>query len=181
MLFWNNYDRENTMRFLGGVIMENRYMVGEIGDNIVIKIIGNATMKNSKTLEDYFKNILQDEKKEVILDFSECNYIDSTTLGVIARMSLEVGKKWNTKLYEVNVSNMIRSTLNSTGIYDLMGHSKKEGEDISFSGLKNRNFLTDEEKAKHILEAHRTLVELSKENEAVFSNVVRLLEKNIQV
>lgn len=161
--------------------MENRYMVGEIGDNIVIKIIGNATMKNSKTLEDYFKNILQDEKKEVILDFSECNYIDSTTLGVIARMSLEVGKKWNTKLYEVNVSNMIRSTLNSTGIYDLMGHSKKEGEDISFSGLKNRNFLTDEEKAKHILEAHRTLVELSKENEAVFSNVVRLLEKNIQV
>lgn len=161
--------------------MESKYMVGELGDNIVIKIVGNATMKNSKTLEDYFNNILKDGKKEIILDFGECNYLDSTTLGVIARMSLEVDKKWNTKLYEINVSNMIRSTLNSTGIYDLMGHSKKEGDDLSFSGLKNRTFLSDEDKAKHILEAHRTLMELSKENEAVFSNVVRLLEKDIQV
>lgn len=161
--------------------MENKYLVGELGDNIVIKIVGNATMKNSKTLEDYFNNVLKDAKKEIILDFADCNYLDSTTLGVIARMSLEVGKKWNTKLYEINVSNMIRSTLNSTGIYDLMGHSKKEGDDVSFSGLKNRTFLSDEEKAKHILEAHRTLMELSKENEAVFSNVVRLLEKDIQV
>lgn len=164
----------------GGIIMEDKYLVGELGDNIVIKIVGNATMKNSKTLEVYFKELLKENKKEIVLDFDECNYLDSTVLGVIAKMSLEVGKLWKTKLYEINVSNMVRSTLNSTGVYDLMGHSKGTKDDVSLSDLKNRTFLTTEEKAQHILEAHKTLMGLSKENEEVFKNVVRLLEKDIR-
>ena len=36
------------------------------------------------------------------------------------------------------------------------------------------------EKAKHILDAHKTLMSLSEENEKVFKNVVELLEKDIK-
>ena len=62
--------------------MEDKFLVGEVNDSIFIQIVGNATMKNSKTLEELFERIFTGDKKEIIIDFKDCNYMDSTMLGL---------------------------------------------------------------------------------------------------
>ena len=57
--------------------MEDKFLVGEFGDAIFVQFVGNATMKNSRTLEELFDKIFAGEKKEIIIDFKDCNYMDS--------------------------------------------------------------------------------------------------------
>jgi|GEM_PF-1241969 len=159
--------------------METRYLVGELQNYVMVKFVGNATMKTSKTLENFFINLLKGEEKNIILDFEECNYIDSTVLGLIAKTALEVKKIWHKKMFEMNASNMVRSSLNSTSVYDLLIPLKENNEEFSFLELKNKTFHSDEERAKHLLETHKTLINLSKDNEKAFKDIVKLLEEDI--
>ena len=45
--------------------MEDRFLYSEADDTIFIKIEGNATMKNSKTLSDLLAKIFKGEKKNL--------------------------------------------------------------------------------------------------------------------
>ena len=60
--------------------MEDRFLYSEADDTIFIKIEGNATMKNSKTLSDLLAKIFKGEKKNLVFEMSDCNYLDSTFL-----------------------------------------------------------------------------------------------------
>ena len=47
--------------------MEDRFLYSKADDTIFIKIEGNATMKNSKTLSDLLAEIFKGEKKNLFL------------------------------------------------------------------------------------------------------------------
>jgi len=160
--------------------MVDKYLVGELDDKVFVKFIGNSTMKNSKTLEDFFVKLMAGDKKDIILDFGECNYMDSTMLGFIAKSAIQVKKLWAKRIFEINASNMVRTSLKSTGVYDLMQHLDEFATKISLSDLETVDFDDKDEKAKHILDAHKTLMSLSEENAKIFKNVVDLLEKDIK-
>ena len=66
-------------------IREDKYLAGDYQGNLFIKIVGNATMKNSKTLDALFDKVFAGGQKDIILDFEECNYMDSTMLGLIKK------------------------------------------------------------------------------------------------
>ena len=160
--------------------MLDRYLVGQLDEKVFIKFIGNSTMKNSKTLEELFTKLLAEEPKEIILDFEECNYMDSTMLGFIAKMAIQIKKTWNRHIFEINATNMVKTSLKSTGVYDLLHHINETRGDVELTDLETKDFENKDEKANHILEAHKTLMSLSEENEKIFKNVVDLLEKDIK-
>lgn len=160
--------------------MLDRYLVGQLDEKVFIKFIGNSTMKNSKTLEELFTKLLAGEPKEIILDFEECNYMDSTMLGFIAKMAIQIKKAWNRHIFEINATNMVKTSLKSTGVYDLLNHLSETRGDVELTDLETKDFENKDEKAAHILEAHKTLMSLSEENEKIFKNVVDLLEKDIK-
>ncbi len=164
---------------------EDKYLVGELDGKIFVKFVGNATMKNSKTLEEFFTNLFKGEKSDVIFDFDECNYMDSTMLGLIAKTSLKMKKQWNLTIYAVNLSNAVKTSLKSTGVDKLMvilenEETAEKAKEIQVEKLEIKDFDSKEEKTIHILDAHKTLMGLSKENETVFQNVVNLLEKELK-
>lgn len=160
--------------------MEDKFLVGEYEDKVFVQFVGNATMKNSKTLEDLFDNIFSGEKKEIIIDFRDCNYMDSTMLGFLAKTAIKLKKLWNKQIFEFNATNMVKASLKSTGVYNLMEHLEEFTGTVQLSELEMKDFSDKGEKAKHILDAHKTLMGLSEENEKVFKNVVELLEKDIK-
>lgn len=160
--------------------MEDKFLVGEYEDKIFVQFVGNATMKNSKTLEELFDNIFNGEKKEIIIDFRDCNYMDSTMLGFLAKIAIKLKKLWNKQIFEFNATNMVKASLKSTGVYNLMEHLEEFTGTVQLSELEMKDFSDKGEKAKHILDAHKTLMGLSEENEKVFKNVVELLEKDIK-
>ncbi len=159
--------------------MEDRYLLGELDDKIFIKFVGNATMKNSKTLEDLFDKIFEGEEKEIIIDFKECNYMDSTMLGFIAKIAIKLKKAWNKHIYEINASNMVKTSLKSTGVFDLLKHLDEQQDNLELKEVEVKDFEDKNEKAKHILDTHKILMSLSDENAKIFKNVVELLEKDV--
>jgi len=160
--------------------MDDKFLVGEYEDKIFVQFIGNATMKNSKTIEELFDNIFAGEKKEIIIDFKDCNYMDSTMLGFLAKTAIKLKKVWNKQMFEFNAINMVKASLKSTGVYNLMEHLDEFNGVVQLTELQVKDFSDKGEKARHILDAHKTLMSLSEENEKVFKNVVDLLEKDIK-
>lgn len=160
--------------------MDDKFLVGEYEDKIFVQFVGNATMKNSKTIEELFDNIFAGEKKEIIIDFKDCNYMDSTMLGFLAKTAIKLKKVWNKQMFEFNAINMVKASLKSTGVYNLMEHLEDFSGVVQLTELQVKDFSDKGEKARHILDAHKTLMSLSEENEKVFKNVVDLLEKDIK-
>lgn len=162
-------------------IREDKYLAGDYQGNLFIKIVGNATMKNSKTLDALFDKVFAGGQKDIILDFEECNYMDSTMLGLIAKTAIKLKKLWGKSMYSVNASNVIAMSLKSTGVDKLLVQLETtELAVIGVEKLDNKDFEGKREKTEHILEAHKTLMELSEENSAVFKNVVTLLEQELK-
>lgn len=156
---------------------EDQYLYGEMEGKAFVRFIGNATMKNSKTLEDLFEKLFESNKKEIVLDFEKCNYMDSTMLGLIAKTAIKFKKSWGLAIYALNTPNIILTSLKSTGVNKLMEFIEDTNiKVVEVKKLETKDFDSKEEKTKHILDAHRTLMELSDENKEVFKNVVNLLE-----
>ena len=159
---------------------ENKYLYGEIENTAFIKAIGNSTMKNSKTASDIIDKLLNGEKKEIILDMSECKYMDSTFLGLIAKYAMEIKMKWNVNLNVLNPTKTVSEGLKQTGIekfIDIIVSS--DVDNVVTEEVKSNDFGSKLEKSKYILDMHKTLMNLNEENKETFKNVVDLMEKSI--
>lgn len=164
-----------------GEVKENKYLAGEIEGEFFIKFVGNATMKNSKTIDELLEKLLNKEEKDIVLDFEDCNYMDSTMLGLIAKTAIKVKKNWKKTLYALNTCNIIKSSFKSTGVDKLLEFIESESiEEGTIEELDMKEFENKESKTEHILEAHKTLMGLTDENKKVFKNVVDLLEKELE-
>ena len=160
--------------------MEDRFLYSELEDTIFIMIEGNATMKNSKTLSDLLKQIFDGEKKNLVLEMSKCNYLDSTFLGLIAKCALEIKKKWSSTLYIMNASNMVMNGLKQTGIDKFIEKLEDENLDIEATEIEKSDFSERKDKTLYILEMHKTLVDLNDKNKETFKNVVDMIEKDLE-
>ncbi len=162
-------------------IREDKYLAGEYEGKLFIKIVGNATMKNSKTLDLLFEKVFKEESKDLILNLEECNYMDSTMLGLLAKTAIKMKKLWNKKMYVINIPNTVSMSLKSTGVDKLMEFidSNNTGN-VEVEQLETRDFDGKNEKTMHILESHKVLMELNDENKVVFKNVVNLLEQELK-
>ena len=159
--------------------MEDRFLYGKADNTIFIKIEGNATMKNSKTLSDVLEDIFDGDKINIVLEMSKCNYLDSTFLGLIAKTALETKKRWNSPLYVMNASNMVLNGLKQTGIDKFIEIVEDSKLDLETTELGKKDFNDKEEKTHHILEMHKTLMDLNEKNQETFKNVVELIERSL--
>ena len=162
-------------------VREDKYLAGEYEGKLFIKIVGNATMKNSKTLDLLFEKVFKEEKKDIIVDLGDCNYMDSTMLGLLAKTAIKLKKLWDKKMFAMNISNTVGMSLKSTGVDKLMEliDSSSAGK-VEVEQLETRDFDAKSEKSMHILEAHRVLMDLNDENKVVFKNVVNLPEQELK-
>lgn len=164
-----------------GNVREDKYMYGEYENKVFIKLVGNSTMKNSKTLEDIFAKILTGDKKDIVLDFTDSNYMDSTVLGTIAKNAVKVKKAWGESVYAVNVGGAIKMGLSSTGIDKIIKIIDSESvSSPEMMTVEKSDFADKRSKTEHILDAHKMLMTLNEENKKVFKNVVDLMEKELE-
>ena len=162
-------------------VREDKYLAGEYDGKLFIKIVGNATMKNSKTLDLLFDKVFKEAEKDIVIDLEDSNYMDSTMLGLLAKTAIRLKKTWNKKMYIMNIPNSVGMSLKSTGVDKLMEFIEKEkvGEVVT-EKLETRDFGVKSEKSQHILDSHKVLMELNDENKVIFKNVVNLLEQELK-
>src|SRR5687767_14531078 len=71
------------------------YLVDAYSDPVVVRIDGRASFQNSGSLRDFMTEMLGRGKRRFVFDFQDCASMDSTFLGVVAGVAIELRKPAN--------------------------------------------------------------------------------------
>ncbi len=142
-----------------------------------IRLSGKATFKLAPDFKDFVVYEMKKGKRGILIDFSDCETIDSTFVGTITSLSLTYNNKNNNQIKLFNVNDHILSILKNLGLINVLDISNSvNNEETDFKSLK----LVKREKveiANLMLDAHETLASISEENAVVFKNVVEMLRR----
>ena len=153
------------------------------GDWLVLKFIGQIrfTMGGSErptaALDAFLDERSRHGPNKVIVDLSETETIDSTNLGILARVAVNARECGAERPVVIAPEGDLRCLLESMGfdrifsIVDLPALPSTDLEQIPHAACDKAT--GDREL---ILEAHRTLAGLSPENYETFKDVIRLME-----
>jgi len=156
-----------------------------IDKTVVVRVEGRATFKQAAPLKDYFDQILKaGEEREIILDLSRCETLDSTFLGILAGMSSSMRKLDWAPISLVNMNatiNRLVSIIGLNRVVDIYDPDKvPSGDSIECQALDNENnSMNKKEQILFMLDAHRQLLPLEEGNEMRFKNLMTCLDESL--
>lgn len=144
---------------------------------------------NSPAMKEFGDGRIAAGEKYLVVDLSECSGMDSTFMGTLAGMAARLSARGDGALHIAEPGSRNRRSLEDLGLDFLMeidppiavwcGSIDKVRE-----ALKPPEVLpctTPIERTKHVLEAHQELASQNEKNAQTFSQVVKLLETEVQV
>ncbi|WP_211829190.1 STAS domain-containing protein [Kistimonas asteriae] len=145
----------------------------------VLKFVGDVRMTLCTTLDKALEHVLAQEGfKSILVDLTETEGIDSTSLGLLAKLSIQARKRFGMIPTIISSNEDINRILLSMG-FDKVFVIVKEGQDGA-QLLRDLPSVECSEKAarEKVLAAHRELMNLNEENRVVFHDLVRSLEND---
>ena len=145
----------------------------------IIKFIGDVRLNLCGTLDQYTDQMFEDaEFKTVIIDLTETQCIDSTSLGQLAKISILYKEKYGQLPTIISTQDDINRILLSMGfdqvfyiVHELVSHV----EYLDELPLKS---IDEAEMKQRVLEAHKLLMDMNQNNRDAFQDLVKSLEDN---
>jgi anti-anti-sigma regulatory factor len=162
--------------------LEEALFFGETGTGLYIRATGHITATLCSDLKGIVYGRLDRSEgsflKEIIMDLSQCDYMDSTFMGLIVGFNKKLIKISGNQIQILNPSLECLKLLKSLGIIKLLNIVESPEKKIKFTMAK----LSKSEKptAELLLKAHEDLSELSPENEKKFSVLQSILKKQLE-
>lgn len=143
----------------------------------IIRLFGDIRYTISAAFSDFLEGLFQDETlTDIIIDLTQASAIDSTNLGLLAKIAIHSRQHLHHPAIIVSDNHDINEVLRSVSfdqVFKLV--SSYELPDTELQALQSD--VADRERlAKVLLDAHKTLMGISKENQAKFRDVVSVLE-----
>lgn len=157
-----------------------RILVARQDKVVQVRIIGRATFKVSRELREYGIKVIREGVKTVIIDLSGCKGMDSTFLGVLAMIGLEA--RDSAAVLIVNADEQHRRLLDGIGISRLFEFAESRTSEGTWQELCEAaaEAANMEDVADTIVEAHRTLMDISPDNVPKFKDVVEMLSSEMR-
>ena len=144
----------------------------------MLRFEGDVRLTLSASIDDYFQKMCEDpDFSSVMFDLSRAEGLDSTTLGIMAKLALKIKKQFDFSPAIYSSQPGITRLLQSMGfnkLFDL--RDTDDGDSDLTRDIPTVSSSQDTMRDK-VLEAHRTLMELSDENKVKFANLVTTLEE----
>ncbi len=143
----------------------------------IIRLVGDVRLNLCISFDQFIGSMLSmDDFTSVVFDLREVEGVDSTTLGLMAKIAIGAGERGLEKPVVVSRDPGILRLLLSMGfddIFELVSNS--ELAPTAMDPLSENT--QDESRIKEkILEAHRILMELNQSNKVKFRELVETLE-----
>lgn len=158
--------------------MQNgKILFTEQDGHYILKFVGDVRLTLCSTLDHFLETMLESETfKTVIIDLTETEGIDSTSLGLLAKISVKMKQRHQLRPTIVSTQDDISRILLSMGfdkVFILIRETVEDSEQ-----LKELSVLQEsEEKVKQrVVDAHRVLMNLNDKNQETFKDLVRSLE-----
>lgn len=143
----------------------------------VLKFIGEIRLNLCSTLDNLVESITQDpEFKTVVIDLTETEIIDSTTLGLLAKIAMAAQKRSNFLPTMISTNPDITRIITSMGfdkIFIIVKEPASRIEELEEIPVLRAS---EQDVRDKVLDAHKVLMGLNSRNREEFKNLVRALE-----
>jgi anti-anti-sigma factor len=156
-----------------------KILVSHHDESYLIKLVGDVRVTLCTSLNNYIEAIFKDgHVSEVVTDMLETDAVDSTTLGLLAKLAIYCEEHYGVKPTVFCNDESIYQTLTVMGldeIFDIIqgDHAEEEGYQ-ELSEIESEV----EEIRDRVLEAHRLLSLLNDRNQREFVDLIRALEQS---
>lgn len=152
-------------------------LVASLNGVYVIKMVGDVRLTLCMSFDRYIEGMLADPLfSSVVFDLSGAESIDSTTLGLMAKISLLEEQKHKVSPVIFAANQDIQRVLESMGFDDIFTIV----DSLTIPALEGKPLIgntCDEEAIKRkIIEAHSVLIELDPKNKDKFRDLLELLK-----
>jgi anti-anti-sigma factor len=143
----------------------------------VIRFEGDVRLTLCTTIDDYFERMFDDPAfTSVWVDLCNAEGLDSTTLGLLAKLALTVKQRFGFQPAIFSCDPGINRLLKSMGFQRLFELREElcgdEDEATAIPVVEGSEAIVKEK----VIEAHKVLMELSPENRARFKDLLAVLE-----
>ena len=142
-----------------------------------IRVKGNASFVCAPPLRELAKKLASEPFGGLKIDLAECTWMDSTFMGMLAMLGLNAKKKGvPAEIY--NASEQNEKLLCGLGLKKVFSFLAGEFGDAAGSPAAS-NASTPESRARNVLDAHQTLMDIDEGNVPKFEKVVEFVKKDI--
>lgn len=154
-----------------------KILFAEQAGNYVLKFVGDVRLTLCSTLDQFLATTLENDGfKTVLIDLSDTVGIDSTSLGLLAKISVKMKQRYQQQPSILSPNPDITRVLLSMGFDKVFVIIQ---EPIASSAqLQELDVLQESEELvkQRIIDAHRILMDLNDSNREAFRDLVRSLE-----
>lgn len=154
-----------------------RVLVAEQDGVHVLKFVGDVRVTVGHAIDTFLNAMLTDDSfRSVIIDLTETIGIDSTSLGLLAKISIQTKKIYDIVPTILSTNDDITRILMSMGfdqVFLIIEEPMNSTIELAELLIHNPPEHVVREK---VLEAHQVLMELNKKNQLVFKDLVIALE-----
>ncbi len=158
--------------------MEGRILAARHKGAYALRLVGDVRVNLCAAIEKYLEQMFEDrDLRSVTLDLCEAEGIDSTTLGILAKLALRAQRQCGFKpaIYSSNAGiNRLLRSMAFGRLFTIRERALAEPE----RALELPAVATDSEQLRgRVIEAHRVLMDLSEDNRARFQDLMEVLEQ----
>lgn len=143
-----------------------------------LKVSGNASFACAAPVRDLLKALETESLTKIVIDLEQCEWMDSTFMGLIAMLAL-TGRKKNAPTEIFNASEQNTKLLKGLGLQRVLEFKTGVVQPGHIVTANSDAVLSRAENAQTVLDAHKTLMEVDKENVKRFDTVVKFVQKDI--
>ena len=158
--------------------MSGTIQVGDHGGVYVLRFEGDVRVTLSGSFDHYMQKMLDDGRLEMVLvDLSEAIAIDSTSLGVLAKLSIQIQRERGRLPTLVCQSPDILRVLFNMGFEDVFAIVDEHFQtQQNLAELPMPNDMTEETLRARVIDAHKVLMSMNDNNAEAFKDLVDALE-----
>ena len=152
--------------------------VAECRGAYLIRLTGDVRLTCCPALESFMERMFNDRGfRSVLIDLSQAQNMDSTTLGHLAKLAIQARKKFKLTPVLFSTNDDINRIIESMGFEALFSIRKEPL--VSEADLAELPMVTCSEASmkNQVIEAHRILMGMNEGNHARFQELVNALQK----
>ncbi len=158
-------------------MLSGRILYAVHNGTYVIKFTGDVRVPLCMSLEGFLDRMFGDARLEaVLIDLSETVAIDSTALGLIAKIAVFLRERLDKKPVILSTNPDVNRILSSMGFDRVFLILEKAPDSQGIMSELPSDEHSQQELTQHVIDAHRVLMGLNEKNKATFRDLVDALE-----
>lgn len=161
--------------------MRGRILVGDHKGVYVLMFHGDVRLTLCTAVDSFLNHMFEDVGfRSVVVDLRDTESIDSTSLGLLAKLSIQAWERFGYRPTLVSPRPDITRILRTMGldeVFNLVEEPLEHNEQLAELACRTA---TQEEVRERVIEAHRILMDMNEDNRAAFQDLVTTLEEECE-